>query len=206
MPDSVVTEAAEQDTLASVWNDIQKVLAGAQRPSVDAGVVKLVEMLTDRPCDVRISPAGFESWHVIRPYYTQLRFEQAAPVLHYVMRLLGLTQASAPRVGVIERVRLGAHFPERKARAIWLLPEARQIELRIRKAPWQRAHVGVAVPKAGIWAPPAAFPRNQGAYVAAAFPCPRCHVLPEQFLELPNRAGFSCPACEKSFVPRISWF
>lgn len=206
MPDSVVTEAAEQNARAKAWNDAQQVLAGAQRPSVDTEVVKLVETLTERPCDVRMSPAGFESWHVLRPYYTQLRFEHAAAVLHYVMRLLSLTQASAPRVGVIERTRLGAHFPERKARAIWVLPEARQIELRIREAPSQCAHVGVPVPKAGIWAPPTAFPRNQGGYVAATFPCPHCHVLPEQFFELPDRTGFSCPVCEQTFVPRISWF
>lgn len=204
MPDSVSTDGGEQDEATNAWRDVQAVLAGGQRPRVDAEVVKLVETITEQPCDVRVTPGKFESWHVMRPYHAQLRLELAASALYYLMRLLGLTQARAPRVGVIERARLGAHFPQRKARAVWLLPETRQVELRIREAPAWRAQVGVPVPDAGSWAPPPAFPRNQGAYVAASFPCPHCQVWPEQFLELPDRAGFSCLACEQSFVPRIT--
>jgi predicted RNA-binding Zn-ribbon protein involved in translation (DUF1610 family) len=110
-------------------------------------------------------------------------------------------------VSVIERVGLGAPVPGDEQRVLWMVPGDLRVEVFVRElAAGKLRSTGISAPATGSWAPPPYCPHTEGQLVAAAFPCPHCHVQPAQFIELADESAFMCPACGESFVPRISRF
>jgi predicted RNA-binding Zn-ribbon protein involved in translation (DUF1610 family) len=207
MSDRVSMDTLEADATALAWQSVQSVLDGSMRPAIDPTAVKLVQQLITTPCDIRIRPDCFELWHATRAHHETHPAVLAAPVLHHLMRLMTLPRLTEPHVVVLERPGLGATFPDERERAVWVLPSSEQVEILIRRVrPGAGPRAGMPVPDDGPWALPPACPRNERAFVAAAFPCPHCGVQPARFQQLDDGSSFLCPECGETFVPRISRF
>ncbi|MFT3922182.1 MAG: hypothetical protein QM778_06580 [Myxococcales bacterium] len=207
MTDRVATATTELSAPEETWARISSVLAGSLRPPVEVAAVKLAAQIAATPCDVEIRAGSFELWHAARSHHERHDFSSAGQVLQQLMRLAGLSRVTEPCVAVIERAGLGMPFPELSWRALWIVPASDRVDVIVREVTrLHGAQAGVPMPAVGVWQVPEACPRNERKYVAAAFPCPLCHVQPLQFLQLPEDGAFQCPACGEAFVPRISRF
>jgi rubredoxin len=173
------------------------VLRGAQRPPLDARALKLLKLITAAPIDVRVRPGCLETWPE-RGGRNQYVSELAAPVLHHLMRRLGLSRMQDARVGLIERAGLGASFGAARPRALWIVPGPDEVTIFLRDAPRRRGpRVAMAVPETGPWALPDAYAHPEPDWVPATRACPHCKTSPAIFRRL-DRA-FVCPACGRSF-------
>ena len=187
----------ETNAPPELWQRVVDVLRGSCRPQLEPRSLKVLKLITALPCDVRLRPGCFEAWPE-RGGRHQYLSELAAPVLHHLMRRMGLSQVPEARVGLMERVGLGAKFGEPALRAIWIVPAEDEVQLLLRDAPRRRGpRVGMAVPATGPWALPLAYAHTEPHWVAALRACPHCAATPAQFREL--EAALVCPRCGRSF-------
>jgi hypothetical protein len=203
MPARVSLNFPEMNAAPAAWEALVLVLAGRRRPALDADSLKLVNLLMVAPCDVRLRPGRFELWRVARGGHHHYRSELAAPVVHHLMRRLGLARLEKACVGLLYRLGLGARFPECGARAVWLVPGRDEVEILVREAPeGPGPRVAVEAPLSGLWAVPQACPRPEPSWIRADRPCPHCQARPEVFRELPAQTALVCPQCGRSFDRR----
>jgi hypothetical protein len=207
MSDRLSLDVPEPVVPDDAWARLLAVLAGRSRPAHDAASVRLVSRVAAHACDVRLRPGRFELWQLSRGSHHQYRFESAAPVLHQLMKLLGVTRIAGPHVGLLQRTGLGSHFEAHQERAVWIVPDANEIELFVREAPKERGpRVAVPAPATGPWAVPAPCLRKEVSYAEANSPCPHCGDQPAFFRELPSQSALVCPSCGRSFGLRKSRF
>jgi hypothetical protein len=192
VPESVVPDEA--------WTGLLAVLTGRIRPAHDAASARLVSQIAAHPCDVRLRPGRFELWQLSRSRHHQYRFESAGPVLHQLMKLLGVARIAGPHVGLLQRTGLGSHFEAHQERAVWIVPVESEIELFVREAPKVRGpRVAVPAPATGPWAIPHPCTRQEVSYARASSSCPHCGGRPAFFRELPSQSALVCPNCGRSF-------
>ncbi|MFT3921770.1 MAG: hypothetical protein QM778_04485 [Myxococcales bacterium] len=204
---NVVGDTIDAAAPEQAWPQLQAVLNGGMRPPHDARAAKLVAHIALQPCDVRLRPGRFELWHLARCRHHEYPFGLAAPVVHHLMRLMGATRAVGAQVGLIQRAGLGSPFPEHEERAIWIVPNEREVELYVREAPPVRGpHVAMPAPSYGVWAVPPACTRNEPCFIPAQSACPHCKAKPDFFRELESQAALVCPTCGRSFPLRNSRF
>ena len=182
------------------WERVVQVLRGGLRPMLDARALQVLKLIKTLPCDVRVRPGCFEMWPA-RGGRHQYLSELAAPVLHHLLRRIGLSQIAEARVGLIERVGLGAKFGKPTLRAVWLVPAPEETLVFLRDAPARRGpRMAMSVPADGPWALPAPYAHAEPSWISALRACPRCGSRPPHFRELST--ALVCPACGRSFDRR----
>lgn len=185
------------------WDDLLAVLRGAHRPPLDVRAHKLLKLITAGPVDLRARPGCLETWPE-RGGRNQYLSELAAPVIHHLMRRIGVSRVEDARVGLLERVGLGASFGSFHRRALWIVARPDQVEVFLRAAPSRHGpRVAMPVPEAGPWALPARYEHPEPDWIAATHACPRCSASPAFFRRL--EAAFMCPECGRSFEPAGAW-
>jgi hypothetical protein len=190
----------EADAPPEAWDRLLEVLHGAYRPPLDERSLKVLKLITAAACDVRIRPGCFEMWP-LRGGRHQYLSELAAPVIHHLLRRLGLSRAENPYVGVIVRVGLGAKFGKPCPRAVWLVPHSDELQLFLRDPPARGPRVAIVIPSTGPWALPKACGHPEPHWVSAIRACPHCKATPPHFREIGN--ALVCPGCGRSFDRRL---
>lgn len=188
----------EMNAPPDAWDHLLGVLRGVRRPALDARSFKLLKLITAAPIDVRLRPGCLEAWPE-RGGRHQYLSELAAPVVHHLMRRLGLPRADDARVGLLERVGLGASFGKAAPRAVWIVPGPDEVAIFLREAPSIRGpRVAEPVPASGPWALPRAYPHPEPDWVPVSRACPHCEASPALFRRLGE--AWVCPECGRSFA------